>query len=72
MSNESLIEHFGTPDIPRLRIGIGSAERDAVDHVLGRFTLEERPELEQSLERALQAIDCAHTRGLEAAMNAYN
>jgi PTH1 family peptidyl-tRNA hydrolase len=69
---KSIIEHFGTPEIPRLRIGIGSAENDAVDHVLGRFTLEERPALEQSLERALQAIDCAHARGLEAAMNAYN
>ena len=69
---KSIIEHFGTPAIPRLRIGIGSAERDAVDHVLGRFTLEERPALEQSLDRALEAIDCARTRGLEAAMNSYN
>ncbi len=69
---QSIIEHLGTPAIPRLRIGIGSAERDAVDHVLGRFALEERPALEQSLDRALEAIDCAHTRGLEAAMNSYN
>lgn len=69
---QSVIEHFGTPDVPRLRIGIGSAEHDAVGHVLGRFALEERPALEQSLDRALEAIDCARTRGLEAAMNAYN
>jgi PTH1 family peptidyl-tRNA hydrolase len=69
---ESVIEHFGTQAIPRLRVGIGSAERDAVDHVLGRFALEEKAALEQSLDRALEAIDCARTRGLEAAMNAYN
>ena len=69
---QSIIEHFGTPDVPRLRIGIGSAEQDAVDHVLGRFALEERPVLEQSLDRAMEAIDCARTRGLEAAMNAFN
>lgn len=69
---QSIIEHFGTVAVPRLRIGIGSAERDAVDHVLGRFALEERPVLEQSLDRALEAIDCARTRGLEAAMNAFN
>jgi PTH1 family peptidyl-tRNA hydrolase len=68
----SIIEHFGSPAVPRLRVGIGSAERDAVDHVLGRFTLEERPALEQSLDRAIEAIDCAQARGLEAAMNAYN
>ena len=69
---QSIIEHFGTLAIPRLRIGIGAAAGDAVDHVLGRFALEERELLAQSLERALEAIDCAQTRGLEAAMNAYN
>lgn len=69
---KSIIEHFGTPAIPRLRVGIGSAERDAVDHVLGRFALEEQAPLEQSLVRALEAIDCTRTQGLAAAMNAYN
>jgi PTH1 family peptidyl-tRNA hydrolase len=69
---QSIVEHFGTLAVPRLRIGIGSAERDAVDHVLGRFALEERPAVDESLDRALEAIDCARTRGLEAAMNAYN
>jgi PTH1 family peptidyl-tRNA hydrolase len=69
---QSVIDHLGTPAIPRLRVGIGSAERDVVDDVLGRFALEERPALEQSLDRALEAIECARTRGLEAAMNTYN
>lgn len=69
---KSIIEHFGTQAVPRLRVGIGSAERDAVDHVLGRFTLEERAPLEQSLARALEAIDCTRTQGLTAAMNTYN
>lgn len=69
---KSIIEHFGTQAVPRLRVGIGSAENDAVDHVLGRFALEEKPALEESLARALEAIDCARTRGLTAAMNTYN
>jgi peptidyl-tRNA hydrolase, PTH1 family len=69
---KSIIEHFGTQAVPRLRVGIGSAGQGAVDHVLGRFTLEEKVPLEQSLDRALEAIDCARTHGLEAAMNAYN
>jgi PTH1 family peptidyl-tRNA hydrolase len=69
---KSIIEHFGTPAIPRLRVGIGSAERDAVDHVLGRFTLEEQAPLEQSLARALEAIDCVRKQGLATAMNIYN
>lgn len=69
---QSMIEHFGTQAIPRLRIGIGEAATGAVGHVLGRFALEEREPLAQSLDRALEAIDCAQTRGLEAAMNTYN
>lgn len=68
----SLIEHFGTPALPRLRLGIGSASEGAVDHVLGRFAVDERDPLAQSLDRALEAIDCAQSRGLEAAMTAYN
>lgn len=69
---KSLIEHLGTQNFPRLRIGIGSATGDVVDHVLGRFALDEREPLEQSLARAMEAIDCAQTRGLAAAMNAFN
>lgn len=69
---KSIIEHFGTTAVPRLRVGIGSAERGAVDHVLGRFTLDEQATLEQALGRAVEAIDCTRTQGLEVAMNIYN
>ena len=69
---KSLIEHLGTQAVPRLRLGIGGANGDVVDHVLGRFALEEREPLAQSLERAEEAVLFAQSRGLEAAMNAYN
>jgi PTH1 family peptidyl-tRNA hydrolase len=71
---QSLIEHFGTPALPRLRIGIGAAPGAdrAVGHVLGRFAAEERGPLDESLARALAAIDRAQTDGLAAAMNAFN
>ena len=69
---KSIIEHFGTPAVPRLRIGIGAAPGEATGHVLGRFTLEENAALAQSLDRAVEAVDCLSTRGLEAAMNAFN
>lgn len=69
---KSIIEHFGTQAVPRLRVGIGSAQHDTVDHVLGRFTLEEREPLEQSLTRALEAIDCTRAKGLASAMNQFN
>jgi peptidyl-tRNA hydrolase, PTH1 family len=68
----SLIEHFGTAEIPRLRVGIGAAPGEATGHVLGRFALEEKAALEQSLDRAVCAVDCARERGFEAAMTAFN
>ena len=69
---QSVIEHFGTLSIPRLRVGIGAAPGEATGHVLGRFALEEKAAVEQSLDRALDAIACVREKGLEAAMNAYN
>jgi PTH1 family peptidyl-tRNA hydrolase len=71
---QSLIEHFGTPAIPRLRVGIGAAPGAdrAVGHVLGRFAADELKPLQESLDRAVAAIDMAQADGLAAAMNAFN
>ena len=69
----SVIEHLGTAVIPRLRVGIGTAEPgEAVGHVLGRFNIEEQPALEQSLDRAEAAIACVRERGMQVAMNSFN
>ena len=68
---QSVLDHLGS--VARLRVGIGAAEPgQAVGHVLGRFTLEEKPVLDETLDRALAAIDRAQTHGLAAAMTAFN
>lgn len=70
---KSIIAHLGTTEIARVRIGIGGAAGSELsDHVLGRFSSEEMPVLNQSLDRAIEAIDFAQTRGMEAAMNQFN
>ena len=70
---KSIIAHLGTQDIPRLRVGIGSAEPGAViGHVLGKFALEEQPLLAQALDRATEAIGHAQSHDLAAAMNRFN
>ncbi len=70
---ESVIEHFGTEAIPRLRVGIGAPpSHGAVDYVLGRFFEEEQPVLDATLKRAGEAVKCAVDKGLFAAMNVFN
>jgi len=70
---DSIIAQFGTEEIPRLRIGIGAAPREAsVDHVLGRFFDEEKPIVRASIDRAVEALKCAIDNGLVSAMNTFN
>jgi PTH1 family peptidyl-tRNA hydrolase len=70
---QSVIENLGTQDVPRLRVGIGAADgKEMTDHVLGRFSKDEQPVLENALQRAVEAVESALTHGLEAAMNFYN
>jgi peptidyl-tRNA hydrolase, PTH1 family len=69
---QSVIDHLGTNEVPRLRLGIGTANGEATSHVLGRFTAAERPVLEEAVARATDAIEFAQTDGFPAAMNRYN
>ena len=69
---QSILDQFGTQEVPRLRLGIGAANGGMVNHVLGRFSAEELPELEAVLDRAMDAIQFAQNRGLQAAMNQFN
>ncbi len=69
----SILDHLGTQDVPRLRVGIGSSEPGAaVGHVLGRFAVDERALVEQSLDRAVEAVRFAQENDLPSAMNKFN
>ncbi len=71
---EDIIRRLGTDAIPRLRIGIGSplAGRDAADFVLGRFTKQELPEIEEAIWRGADAVVVWAREGLAISMNRYN
>jgi PTH1 family peptidyl-tRNA hydrolase len=70
---ESVIVQFGTEEIPRLRIGIGAAPQEgSVDYVLGRFFEEERPLVDESMARAVDAVKWAIDKGVLSAMNQFN
>ena len=64
---------LGTQAYPRLKIGIGRTAKDAtVDHVLGPFHPDERPEIDGALRHAEAAIEGLFLRGIQAAMNETN
>jgi PTH1 family peptidyl-tRNA hydrolase len=70
---ESIIMQFDTENIPRLRVGIGSAPpASAIDHVLSRFFDEEKPVVRATIERAVDALKCVIDKGLVSAMNTFN
>ncbi len=73
----SLISHLGGDNFPRLKMGITAGnERPAgdrmIDHVLGKFSDDEKPQVQSVIRRATEAIQSAMKSGLEAAMNLYN
>jgi peptidyl-tRNA hydrolase, PTH1 family len=65
---------LGTQEFSRLRIGVGrgEAERGLADHVLAAFDDEERPLLEDALERSVETVLLWATEGITAAMNRAN
>ncbi len=70
---ESIAEHLGTREYPRLRVGIGrDGEQELADYVLGKFTAEEKKALPEVAERALAAIEMWLSSGIESAMRAFN
>ncbi len=71
----NIIDQLHTDQFPRLKIGIGNKphpDYDMVNWVLGRFSREERPIVDQTAERALDAIECVFSQGIDKAMSRYN
>jgi PTH1 family peptidyl-tRNA hydrolase len=71
---ESVLVHFATEQVPRLRIGVGGASSgaDLAGHVLSRFRPEELPVMGEAVARSAEAVLCAAERGPETAMDLYN
>ncbi len=74
---KSAIAHLGTQAFPRLRIGIGRAkdvhpDKDAVSHVLGRFSEKEAQTMAEVLQLVVEAVEYSLKHGVEKAMSLYN
>jgi PTH1 family peptidyl-tRNA hydrolase len=70
----SLIDALGAGDFVRLRIGIGRSEigSDVVDHVLGRFSAQEKTALADVITRARDAVVTILCKGTKEGMNRFN
>jgi peptidyl-tRNA hydrolase, PTH1 family len=66
--------HLGTTDYSRLRLGVDvpDEQRDAVDHVLGKFKPSEKPVIADAVSLAVQAVAMWVKQGIQKCMNQYN
>lgn len=70
---KSLIAHLGTEKFPRLRVGISAPGlKNMVGHVLGKFAPDERPLLEEALDKSAEAAYVALKEGVDMAANRFN
>lgn len=69
---KSIIQHLGTTDFPRLRIGIGEPVGALIDYVLTEFSEDEEIEITHTIARAVAAIETFVTDDILTVMNKFN
>ena len=70
----SLIEHLGSQAFARIRVGVGRPhdKRSPTSHLLSRLGAAERERLEQTADRAADALDAILDQGVAGTMNHFN
>ena len=69
---QNIIEHLGSEDIKRIRIGIGESTYDTIDYVLSKPLKEEAPLINESIVTASNAIKDILRDNFDKAMTKYN
>ena len=71
---KDIIRKLGTDKFLRIKVGVGAKPKgwDLADHVLSRFTDQDRKLVDESIEKAADAVEIMISRGADAAMNLYN
>ena len=70
---KSIIQHMGTNNIARLKIGIGPQPSIPSEvFVLQNFSQEELETLKATITKAKDGIACYYTEGIQAAQNKFN
>jgi peptidyl-tRNA hydrolase, PTH1 family len=69
---KSVIQELGTIEFPRLRVGVGRQAGELKNHVLGRFSVEEKAQIDAAVKRAADAAELFAKENILAAMNRFN
>ena len=69
---KSIIQELGTVAFPRLRVGVGRQVGELKNHVLGRFSADEKAHIDAAVKRAADAAELFAREDILAAMNRYN
>lgn len=72
---KNIIQHLGSGDFTRIRIGVGGKpdpDADLANFVLGHFTGDEKTVMQEAFVKAADAVECILKDGPDRAMNLYN
>ena len=72
---KNIIQHLGTQDFPRIRMGVGAAphpDYDMADWVLSTFKNKDAEDMQELACRVSKAVQCYITEGPDRAMNKFN
>ena len=72
---KSIIQHLGSEQFPRLKVGVGGKphpDYDLADWVLGKLQGEDKKVMDETVQRAADAVECLLRDGPQKAMNQFN
>jgi PTH1 family peptidyl-tRNA hydrolase len=69
---KSVIQELCTVEFPRLRVGVGRQAGELKNHVLGRFSIDEKARIDAAVKRAADAAELFAKETILAAMNRFN
>ena len=72
---KNIIQHLGTDQFPRLRVGVGEKphpDYDMADWVLGKFVGEDKKTIDAAVKRAADAVECILAEGIDRGMGKFN
>lgn len=71
---KDIIRHLGSEEFQRIRIGVGEKPKgyDLADYVLGHFSKEEKPLIDEGIKKAVCSAEMMLAGNTDQAMNEFN